>query len=166
MGRYLLTHHFCLEHPVYPYPRIKFWPTSIFSLEFPSLSLNFPLSSQVPLAFGSAGFYNPAGHWPREGRYFRNTVFFAWFEWKQRTSKWWWHRDGRKDWYESFHKFLGMLSQMWWFDNLKWSEWTYTAPSMLILSYYFTKHISLTGFKLQADLKDNLDLKINLLNIV
>lgn len=59
-----------------------------------------------------------------------------------------------------------MHSQMWWLDNLKWSERTYTASSMLILSYYFIKHISLSGFKLQADLEDNLDLKINLLNIV
>lgn len=57
-----------------------------------------------------------------------------------------------------------MLSQ--WLDNLKWSEWAYPAPPMLILSYYFTKHISLSGFKLQDDLKDNLNLKINLLNIV
>lgn len=31
---------------------------------------------------------------------------------------------------------------------------------------YFTKPIGLSGFKLHNDLKDNLDLKINLLNIV
>ena len=50
--------------------------------------------------------------------------------------------------------------------NLKWSEQTCTVPLTVPLSYYRAHHISLPGFKLQADPKDNHDLKINLLNIV